>query len=39
VPTLPIDGKRFRDLNKNGRLDAYEDWRNDAPSGERTGSW
>ncbi len=26
-PMLEIDGLRFRDLNKNGRLDVYEDWR------------
>jgi beta-glucosidase len=27
VTTLQVDGRLFRDLNKNGRLDAYEDWR------------
>lgn len=27
APILTIAGKRFRDLNKNGRLDRYEDWR------------
>lgn len=27
VPILTVDGLRFKDLNKNGRLDAYEDWR------------
>lgn len=27
VGTLQADGLVFRDLNKNGRLDAYEDWR------------
>lgn len=27
VPLLEIDGLQFKDLNKNGRLDAYEDWR------------
>lgn len=26
-PMLQIDGLRFKDLNGNGRLDAYEDWR------------
>lgn len=24
---LEVDGYRFKDLNKNGRLDVYEDWR------------
>lgn len=27
VKILSIDGEKFKDLNKNGRLDAYEDWR------------
>jgi len=27
VPILEIDGLQFKDLNKNGRLDPYEDWR------------
>ena len=27
VPVLTIDGSRFRDLNRNGALDPYEDWR------------
>jgi beta-glucosidase len=27
APTLEVDGFRFRDLNKNGRLDVYEDSR------------
>jgi beta-glucosidase len=27
APILEVDGLRFRDLNKNGRLDAYEDRR------------
>lgn len=27
VPVLEVDGLTFRDLNKNGRLDPYEDWR------------
>ena len=26
-PILQIEGLRFRDLNGNGRLDVYEDWR------------
>lgn len=33
VPVLSVDGVSFRDLNKNGRLDAYEDRR--APIEER----
>lgn len=33
VPTLDVDGATFRDLNKNGRLDPYEDGR--APVEER----
>ncbi len=27
VKVLTIDGFQFKDLNKNGRLDKYEDWR------------
>ena len=27
APMLSIDGHEFRDLNKNGKLDAYEDYR------------
>ena len=27
VPLLQVDGFLFKDLNKNGRLDPYEDWR------------
>jgi beta-glucosidase len=27
VPILTVHGLRFRDLNRNGRLDRYEDWR------------
>lgn len=27
VKLLTVDGLAFKDLNKNGRLDAYEDWR------------
>jgi beta-glucosidase len=27
APMLSIDGHEFRDLNKNGKLDAYEDFR------------
>lgn len=27
APLLHIKGQSFKDLNKNGRLDAYEDWR------------
>jgi len=27
ITILTIDGLKFKDLNKNGKLDAYEDWR------------
>jgi beta-glucosidase len=27
APVLQIDGLLFKDLNKNGKLDVYEDWR------------
>lgn len=27
APVLTVDGLRFRDLDRNGHLDAYEDWR------------
>lgn len=27
VPILEVDGLKFKDLNKNGALDPYEDWR------------
>ena len=27
VPVIVVDGLRFRDLDRNGRLDRYEDWR------------
>lgn len=27
VKILTVDGLRFKDLNKNGKLDKYEDWR------------
>ena len=27
APVITSDGKRFRDLNRNGQLDAFEDWR------------
>ena len=33
VKTIVIEGEEFRDLNKNGRLEAYEDWR--VPVSER----
>lgn len=26
-PLLTVDGKQFKDLNANGKLDPYEDWR------------
>jgi len=27
VPVIEVDGQHFRDLNRNGALDLYEDWR------------
>jgi len=27
VPLLRVDGLQFKDLNRNGKLDVYEDWR------------
>jgi len=27
VKMIPVDGLQFKDLNKNGKLDKYEDWR------------
>jgi beta-glucosidase len=27
IPAIDADGLRFRDLNRNGQLDPYEDWR------------
>jgi beta-glucosidase len=27
VPLIRVDGLQFRDLNRNGKLDAWEDWR------------
>ncbi|MBF7092505.1 glycoside hydrolase family 3 C-terminal domain-containing protein [Flavobacterium sp. ALJ2] len=33
VKILTINGKKFKDLNKNGKLDKYEDWR--LPADER----
>ncbi len=29
VKILDVDGKKFKDLNRNGKLDKYEDWRLD----------
>lgn len=31
-PILEVDGLKFKDLNSNGKLDVYEDWRADADS-------
>ena len=31
VKTLQIAGLQFKDLNKNGKLDVYEDWRQSPP--------
>lgn len=33
VPLIVVDGRVFKDLNRNRRLDAYEDWRK--PAAER----
>jgi beta-glucosidase len=33
ITILTVDGLHFKDLNKNGKLDAYEDWR--LPADER----
>lgn len=27
APLLTVDGLTFKDLNRNGKLDPYEDWR------------
>jgi len=27
IPVIAVDGLKFRDLNRNGQLDPYEDWR------------
>ena len=29
TPILEVDGYKFKDMNKNGKLDPYEDWRLD----------
>lgn len=29
IEILEVDGFKFKDLNKNGQLDVYEDWRED----------
>lgn len=29
IPLLTVDGVKFKDMNKNGKLDKYEDWRLD----------
>lgn len=34
VSILNLDGKQFKDLNKNGKIDKYEDWR--LPADERS---
>lgn len=35
VPTLAVGALNFRDLNRNGKLDPYEDWRLDAATRTR----
>ena len=34
--TIKVNGRTFKDLNANGKLDAYEDWR--LPAGERAAN-
>ena len=36
APRLSVDGLAFKDLNRNGKLDPYEDWRLSARRGRRT---
>ena len=31
TPILEVDGLKFKDMNKNGSLDVYEDWRKETP--------
>ena len=35
APILTVDGYAFKDLNRNGGLDVYEDWRKDAKTRAR----
>ena len=35
IPTLTVDGLKFKDLNKNGQLEPYEDWRLDSATRAR----
>ena len=35
APILTVDGYAFKDLNRNGDLDVYEDWRKDAKTRAR----
>ena len=35
APILTVDGYAFKDLNRNGSLDVYEDWRKDAKTRAR----
>ena len=37
VPIITVDGVRFRDLNRSGQLDPYEDWRR--PVAQRVATW
>lgn len=36
ISLIQLDGYAFKDLNQNGKLDAYEDWRLDADAAQRT---
>lgn len=35
IPTITVDGLKFKDLNKNGQLEPYEDWRLDSATRAR----
>lgn len=35
IPLLTVDGLKFKDMNKNGQLDPYEDWRLDSEARAR----
>jgi beta-glucosidase len=37
VPLITVDGLRFRDLNRDGKLEPYEDWR--IPAQQRATIW
>lgn len=35
IPIITVDGLKFKDLNKNGQLEPYEDWRLDSATRAR----